>query len=222
MRGAWLASVALCACVASESGNPAQRCNDSSSCEAQQFCYRGFCVEDEQQVDPVETADDAAGPVVVQPDADLLDAALADASASDAAFVDAGEDAGPEAGSAAGPQAGSDAGATGASVADAGGRDAGRADAGRDAGRRPDAGVKCRDVCKPPGQNGSACRKCVKNTFGEDVEELCGKADKDDEDKALNAVHDPFCIALCLGAASTDPSCAGQLLCSGKKCGGAP
>jgi hypothetical protein len=62
IRRAWPTCVALCACVASESGNPAQRCEDVAQCELGQVCYRAFCVDDGMQdIDPA-TGDDASAP----------------------------------------------------------------------------------------------------------------------------------------------------------------
>ncbi|HEX5657430.1 MAG TPA: hypothetical protein VFX59_09545 [Polyangiales bacterium] len=181
--------MALCACVAPESGNPSQRCNDSRSCEAEQFCYRGFCVEDEQEVDPVMTFADASG---LERDAAApvgLDASLpTEAGASDAVAATF------------------DAGGEDAAVRDASVRDTGV----RDAGKPRDAGVPCQLECKPPAQKGSPCKKCVKSAFGEEPDKLCGQLGHKhhDDDKVLGA-DDPICIALCLGAASKDPKCGG-------------
>lgn len=205
MRRAWLACVLWSGCVATESGNPAQRCNDSRSCEADQFCYRGFCVEEEQQVDPV-TAEDAS---------------IAEASAFDAGSP------------LPVPVAVVDAAVEDASVADAGG-DAGRiaepTDAGRDGDVRDaggdvrDAGLPCQQECRPPQQSSSACKKCVKSAYGDEPDKLCGKPgdydDDDDDDKALGL--ESICSALCLGTASVGPNCVPLLLCHGPKCGGLP
>jgi hypothetical protein len=221
-RGLWLACVAWCACVASESGNPAQRCEQTSDCGPDLVCYRSFCVEDESEV--VETSD--AGPTFVERDA--------------AAQVSFGEQRPFEPGvgvvvdaSASGPDR-SDAGSSDAGSGDPGAApDAGASephDAGSGKAVEPPAAGKlpCLTECASAPSSGE-CKRCVKTAFGAEPEKLCGKPDEDDEDdedddddkkdKTL-AGFNPICLALCLGAASQDSSCGPVLLCHGSKCGG--
>jgi hypothetical protein len=205
-RQAWLACVALCACVAPESGNPTPRCNQTSECAAELICYRSFCVEDEQ--DPVSEPD--AGAPLNERDAEPeVDAVVVDASVVAAQVVDASQP---------------DAAIVDAGASDAAGNDAGTDAGPRDAGQPADAALPCAMECRPRGQNSAPCRKCVKKVFGDEPEKLCGKYDDDDEDddKALAGLRDPICVALCLGAAIQDPSCGPQLFCHGSKCGGLP
>jgi hypothetical protein len=199
IRRCIIGCVWLCACVASESGNPAQRCDDESSCALDQICYRGYCVEgeDPKSVEPISDGEDAGSPST---------------NAADAAGLDASADASPQ----------RDASERDAAqvVIDAAPADAAPHDAALPA---EDASIPCANVCLPPTKDNAKCKKCVQALVGDDPEELCGKSvtgDAEDRQLALTASLDPFCISLCLGAASSDPSCVA--LCSGKNCGGKP
>jgi hypothetical protein len=204
IRRCIIGCVLLCACVASESGNPAQRCNDGSSCALDQICYRGYCVEsdDPESVEPISDGEDAG--------TNAADAAGLDASADASSPRDASERDDAQV------------------VIDAAPADAAPADAAPHDAALPakDASIPCANVCLPPTKDNAKCKKCVQALSGDDPEDLCGKSaagNAEDQLLALTASLDPFCISLCLGAASSDPSCIAQLaLCSGKNCGGKP
>lgn len=243
MRPISLAALVLTACVTSESGNPAQRCDTSASCGLAQVCYRGFCVEDGvQQVDPLssEAAEDASA---VEPDAAVVSSATAvvqDASVAtaddkaapfsgDAGPVTADAEAPPVVPPTVEPLAPPTVEPPGVPVDEAVEVDA--PDAGPeptsaavpDAGSPPpDAGTgselssdagACRGECTPPGQNYGKCKKCVEEAFDVDPEELCGKPKGRAEDRPTQAAVDPLCTSLCLGASAADPSCTAASVC---------
>ncbi len=222
MKWAWLVGVALGACVASESGNSSPRCDDANRCDDGLACYRGFCIEDgTSSVDPVGGDDAAAlsgrdaasdAELDARVAAEVVDSALPEHDAA-SADVDAAT---PRDAAVRDAAVMKDAAVKDAAVKDAAVKDAAVKDAAiKDAGKRPDAGTLCLDVCKPPKANEGMCKKCVEMAFGEEPEDLCGKPNDSgkDGDQALAAqvTQDPFCVSLCLGAASMDPSCGGPL-----------
>ncbi|HEY6880291.1 MAG TPA: hypothetical protein VI299_19845 [Polyangiales bacterium] len=177
MNYGWLACIALGACVAKESGNPAPRCEVPLDCAPEQACYRGFCIDqDPQSVDP-ETAADGGALVVDEEDAEPVDAEPTDrgaASDRDAASPDvarpSGDDAALTADAAA--EAAVDAAVDAANDVslDAAGDDAGAPDGGATHPAPP----SCLDVCTPPKLDLGMCKKCLE----EGVEDLCGEPHK--------------------------------------------
>jgi hypothetical protein len=210
-----LIAALACACVAPESGNPAQRCRVDDECSSEQVCYRGFCVGDEDESaasDPVTVPDAASDPLsegdaAARPVFDSPPSVVNDASADAAApsVPDATTDASVR--DAAAP------------VLDAG---APPVDVGADAGKQRDAGVKhdaavvdsgipaaCVKQCAPDPQS-KACKKCI----AERVKDPCQKRSDDDDDEEDDDDEDAVLAAeVCVSLRSP---------CQGPNCSGAP